>query len=453
MDVFPLTKRQKTFNISDDDDSIWPDLPFSLAEEENHAIFKWSGLLNETASSNESQKSKKKSAQEEALEAASKSQGELAQLISLTNLLQKHQHMVLSNCTRPPGLEPIGLALPASQMIQMRREQYKSMRDIIAQGQSAMQDITIKRQQSCIQLLKLGQYWRLAVLNSKESASPVVFSGRDTVAIDCSYCDISTPSTTKPIPASSSRHNSHTSSTSLALGKMRPALVPLVFSGSGCPSLGVGASLICKTICCNLVHAPTGQSLAVVSLWDSISSKTAAQSPGPGGILDDIHRYCQKRQHQSMCQLMLACIQNDASILSNNSATPGACRWIVAPPLKSRGTLHGDTVLLGVEALTSSLDVASVNRAAVVFALSENLQLMISMQPIEITDSAHLPLNPLARGIARALLGVQRRLAKAIHGLTAQPAKAATVERPESSYIELLVDGVKEIITSQQKEL
>ena len=458
MEVFSASRRvgRPTFNITETEEAQ-PELPFSRAEEENATIlasaFEIGDAANTYKSDGEIKLTKQKSRQEEALEAASKSAGELSQLISLTSMLQKQLHVGLSNCTRPPGLEPVGLALPPSQIIEMRREQFRVVKELLGKGRIELQAIAAKRQLSCVQLLKLRQYWPLSVYSPNASASSaIVMSGRDIIAVNCSYCALpgsvaSTAPTASASAASKPRAGaSASSSLAQALERARPCLVPLVFAQDGLPSLPADElSRPSLSVGCVFVHGPTGKHIASVSLWDC----GVLGSSGPGGALETIHKHCQRRRHDSFSQLLFACIKNDATVLSN--APDGSCRWVVAPPLDTTllqlGAASSQSLdpvtaaaLLKTERLSDSIDLASINRATVVVLLSENVQAVISLQPV-VGDGCK-PVTGVAKGVARALLAVQARLALAVHDVAVKQPSSTASPAPES-YLGLLVAGLR----------
>lgn len=494
MEIFAAAKRSKTFNITEAGEAQ-PEVEFSRAEEENATILAnafevGDRSLNTYSGSGQEggiTLTKQKSRQEEALESASKSAAELSQLISLTSMLQKQQHVVLSNCTRPPGLEPVGLALPLSQMVEMRRSQFQTIRGVLNQGNAALQTIAKKRQNSSAQLAKLRQHWSLSVYSPDAGASITVHSGRDTIAIDCGYCAL--PAALKPpsnstsakaaslLPAAgkigagvaggSKTNSKDKSSSSLvqALEKTRPCLVPLLFGQDGIPSLPPDEQQRrMLSLCCVLVHPPSGQQIASVSLWDSVSSKVAAVCcPGPGGRLDTIHKHCLRRHHDSLSQLLFACLKNDAVALSSAPAGENSCRWVVAPPLAaakvpSEPAQFLDAGELGAlvdsEELSDSIDIASINRAAVTMLLSENIQAIITLQPMGAGGGDRQ--TRIDKGVARALLAVQTQLATAVHILSAPaPAPAAVGTSSSSSssksesFLALLVAGLKSALSDK----
>lgn len=458
---------------------------FTMHEEENATILEaafgdQSDPTNYNYNYNRKGASKvEKTQQEEALENVQKSFSELSQLLALTGLLQKQEHVVMSNCLRAPGLEAIGQTLPATQLISLRKQDYKKVAAIIADGVQTAKTIVWKRQQTCEHLLMLKRYWRLAVYTDQsmpKRASAAALTGRDTLAIDCSFCaslpallasssssssSLSSSSSSaaaaaaavskKTIPAAAAKP----SSLSIALGKMRPCLVPLLFGPDGAPLPPAAEQMRpVDSLCLRLVHAPTGQTLVAASLWDLAAVHGAM--PGPGGALAAVHAVCQRRQHESMCQLLFSCIKSDAAALS--TCSDGSCRWIIAPPIAPPSG-DADTVCAESEAahifaaeaacVTRTLDIAAISRAQVLLLVSDNLQLLIELQTRDGSGGgAARTYSRHAKALARAMLGAQALLVAQIDqklyvdNSVAEAAAAPSAAGAES-FLSLLLDGAR----------
>ena len=488
MYAFPQCKRPRTFNITETGEAQ-PEPIFTRTEEENAIILGSAFEIGDESSSTSYSSGRivggevkavpHTSAEAQAVEAAKKAFGELAQLISVTSMLQKQQHIVISNCVRPPGLEPVGIALPAGQMIQMRREQLKKMNLGLQKSRGKMEEVVSKRQLSCVRMLELRKFWPLVVVVQGAGAlvSAPVQSGRDTVAVDCTFSRAPQPPP-KTFSSSSSagqmlpaKPNETVSTIASALNRVQPSLVPLEFSDDGFPFISADElERPASSLFCTMVYAPTGRKLAVVSLWQSVCDKIVSlAAPGPGGPLDAIHKHCQRRQHESMCQLMFACLKTDASSLVNNSGRSSSssssgggleCRWVVAPSLTVAAEPEALTdedvrALLQGERFSETIDIANMNRVALVLLISENLQLVVNLQKPLPSTSLSLTNTPslLNKGLARTMVAVQQQLAESICNFngsgTGSAAGAAAGEVKCSSFLETFVKETLAVLAAK----
>lgn len=495
---FGSRKRARTFNIDGASSEVTEMPSFSLHEEENATILEAAFGERESDPTNynynynraggdgsSSAKVARKMQQEEALESAQKAFSELSQLLTLTGLLQRQEHVVMSNCLRAPGLESVGLVLPASQLVALRRQDFRQASATVAEGVHTAQSIVLKRQQTTTHLLTLRKFWRLAVFSGQGGA----LTGRDTIAVDCSYC--SPPSAPAPATSSSSSSTSFSSSSSfpsssaslasqsraakptslaIALAKMRPSLVPLRFGPDGTPlAPAAEQARPVDSLHVRLVHTPTGQTLVGVSLWQLTAGQGARE--GPGGHLEAVHLVCLRRQHESMCRLLFACVKGDAAALS--SSGDGSCRWIVAPAcptgapssssLSAPSEADSERILsLQRPSLARTIDIAALSRAHVALLVSDDVQLVVEMARQTADASGGAQAAPVARrvagfsratkALARAMLRAQSHLAVQIAGASSATAASASASASAAdglaseSLLALLLEGGREAV-------
>jgi hypothetical protein len=153
---------------------------------------------------------------------------------------------------------------------------------------------------------------------------------------------------------------------------------------------------------------------------------------------------------------MFACLKTDASSLVNNSARSSIgsngsgggleCRWVVAPTLTVAADPEALTdkdvrALLQGERFSETIDIANINRVALVLLLSENLQLVVNLQKPLPSTSPSLTNTPsmLTKGLARTMVAVQQQLAEAICNYNSSGTGIGAGEVKASSFLETFV--------------
>ena len=197
-----------------------------------------------------------------AIENTHKSLMECSLLLSMTGLINNQEFLTLQTCSRPT-IQPRGIVLPPGQVVEIRRNEYKSAENVVVSGISAALRVMNERRLFAEGILEIRKNWRILshssiLANRKNLQSRIVqLDGRerDTLYIDCSYV-----------------------SSGDKLSSLDQFLVPLEIGPNG-PVLGSKEeNIICATLKITMKHRLTGQEIASTTAWQMRQIEKSAEN-------------------------------------------------------------------------------------------------------------------------------------------------------------------------------
>ena len=270
-----------------------------------------------------------------AIENTHKSLMECSLLLSMTGLINNQEFLTLQTCSRS-AIQPRGIVLPPGQVVEIRRNEFKSSENVVATGITAALRIMNERRLFAEGILEIRKNWRILshssiIANRKNSQSRIVqLDGRerDTLYVDCSFV-----------------------SSGDKASSLDQFLVPLQIGRNG-PVLGSKEeNIICTTLKITMKHRSTGLEIASTTAWqikqiedssvksdsasisESISSQQKSESITQSesksndeesdfkeipdltkyvtpctesSLLSSINSHCQRRQHDAMSRRLFA---------------------------------------------------------------------------------------------------------------------------------------------------
>lgn len=281
-----------------------------------------------------------------AVENTHKSLMECSLLLSMTGLINNQEFLTLQTCSRPT-IQPRGIVLPPGQVVEIRRNEYKSAENVVVSGISAALRVMNQRRLFAEGILEIRKNWRILshssiLANRKNLQSRIVqLDGRerDTLYVDCSFV-----------------------SSGDKLSSLDQFLVPLEIGPNG-PVLGSKEeNIICTTLKITMKHRLTGQEIASTTAWqmrqidksnensDFMKSSTSTNQENESetitqitqsesktnedeinfteildvrnrgafcngsDILSSINAHCQRRQHDAMSRRLFAKLRYSVSL-------------------------------------------------------------------------------------------------------------------------------------------
>lgn len=268
-----------------------------------------------------------------AIENTHKSLMECSLLLSMTGLINNQEFLTLQTCSRS-AIQPRGIVLPPGQVVEIRRNEFKSAENVVATGITAALRIMNERRLFAEGILEIRENWRILshssiIANRKNSQSRIVqLDGRerDTLYVDCSFV-----------------------SSGDKASSLDQFLVPLQIGPDG-PVLGSKEeNIICTTLKITMKHRLTGLEIASTTAWqmkqvensslnsakisesirsqhksESITQSESKSNDEESGfqsnpdltksvpsciessLLSSINAHCQRRQHDAMSRRLFA---------------------------------------------------------------------------------------------------------------------------------------------------
>ena len=196
-----------------------------------------------------------------AIENTHKSLMECSLLLSMTGLINNQEFLTLQTCSRPT-IQPRGIVLPPGQVVEIRRNEYKSAENVVATGITAALRVMNERRLFAEGILQIRKNWRILshssiLANRKNLQSRTVQldgRGRDTLYVDCSFV-----------------------SSGDKLSSLDQFLVPLEIGSNG-PVLGSKEeNIICTTLKITMKHRLTGLEIASTTAWQIKQDEKASE--------------------------------------------------------------------------------------------------------------------------------------------------------------------------------
>lgn len=182
-------------------------------------------------------------------------------LLVLTDLISNQEFLTIQTCSRPSIL-PRGIPLPPGQVVEIRRQEYKTAQDVISTGMRTARKVVRERRIFAEGILEIRKNWRVlshsSILATKKHLQHriVQLDGRerDRMYIDCSYV-----------------------SSGDKVGTLDEFLVPLDIGPKG-PVLGPNErDIICKTLKISLIHRVSGE---CISSATALNMSNFMKNPG-----------------------------------------------------------------------------------------------------------------------------------------------------------------------------
>ena len=190
-----------------------------------------------------------------AIENTQKGYMECSLLLVLTDLINNQEFLTLQNCSRT-SIQPRGIVLPPGQIVEIRRNEFKTAENVIKSGLIVARKVTNERRLFAKGILEIKKNWRIlshsSILATKKhlqhriNINQLDGKERDTMYIDCSYF-----------------------SSGDKLSSMDEFLVPLKIGPNG-PVLGPDEeSIICRTIKISLINRLSGEIISTATSWNN----------------------------------------------------------------------------------------------------------------------------------------------------------------------------------------